>query len=400
MQSQSKRPLVLLAMLLASGCEQSTPLAPPPEVVVDVSRPEEDEVVDYEDFTGRTAAVGSVDIRARVSGYLTKVNFKDGDIVAQEHLLYEIDRRPFEASLDQAKGDVQRLEGEKKLVEVQVDRYRKLAEKGAGSQQDLDQYLGQQAENLGALRAAEAKVALADLNLQFTRIAAPIAGQVSRTVLTPGNLVIADNTLLTTLVSLDPMYAYFSIEEPTLLRVRKLIREGVIRTQEDRKVPVHMGLADDSERKFPLSGTLDFVNNAVDPQTGTILVRGVFANPYELPQRPPVLTPGLFVRVRLAVAPQHKVFLINERAIGTDQGQKYVYVVDAESKVRYRRVKVGLQFRGLQAVEEGLSADDRVVVNGLQRIRPGIEVKTQPVDMTTLAAAAKGPQDTKGRPRE
>ena len=153
-----------------------------------------------------------------MSGYLVKVNFKDGDIVKEDDLLYQIDPRPFQADLDQAKGNVERLEAEKKLLAIQVDRYRKLAEKGAGSQQDLDQYLAQQAENIGALKSAQAQVEQAELNLGFTRIAAPIAGKISRTLLTVGNLVNADSTLLTTLMSIDPMYAYFNVEEPTLLR--------------------------------------------------------------------------------------------------------------------------------------------------------------------------------------
>ena len=147
-----------------------------------------------------------------------------------------------------------------------------------------------------------------------------------------------------------------------------------------------MGLADDVKHAFPLKGTLDFANNTVDPQTGTILVRGTFANPYELPDRPPVLMPGLFVRVRLDMGPPHKTLLVSQRAIGTDQGQKYVYVVDKDNKIAYRRVTLGLVFDGLQAIEEGLKPGDRVVVNGLQRVRPGIEVKPELVDMESTAA--------------
>jgi RND family efflux transporter MFP subunit len=206
----------------------------------------------------------------------------------------------------------------------------------------------------------------------------------SRTLLTVGNLVNADSTLLTTLVSIDPIYAYFNVEEPTLLHILKLRREGVLK-QRLGKLEVHMGLADDVAHKFPLTGVLDFANNTVDPQTGTILVRGTFANPYHLPDKPPALVPGLFVRVRLDMGVPHKALLVTERAIGTDQGQKYVYVLDEHNKVVYRRVKLGLMFDGLQAIEEGLVAKDRVVVNGLQRIRPGMEVKPDQVDMSSQA---------------
>ena len=189
----------------------------------------------YEDFIGRTDAKDKVAIRARVSGYLMKVAFKDGAIVKKDELLYQIDPRPFQATLDEAKGQLERLEAQKKLVDIQVDRYRKLAAKGAGSQQDLDQYLGQQAENIGAIKSAKAAIERATLNLGFTTIRSPIDGKISRTLFTEGNLINADVTELTTIVSIDPMYAYFSVEEPTLLEVRKLMRKGVIKFARDRR---------------------------------------------------------------------------------------------------------------------------------------------------------------------
>jgi RND family efflux transporter MFP subunit len=374
----------MLGMLLL-GCHSAPPPAGPPTPAVTVAIPIEKTVTDHEEFTGRTDAVSHVDIRARVSGYLVKVNFKDGDIVKLNQLLYQIDPRPFQADLDKAQGMLEKLVAEKKLLDIQVDRYRKLAEKGAASQQDVDQYFAQQAENIGAIKAAEAQIVTAKLNLEFTRITAPVAGKISRTQLTEGNLVVTDNTLLTTLVSIDPMYGYFNIEEPALLRILRLKREGVI-TDNVGKVGVQMGLADDVKREFPLQGTLDFVNNTVDPQTGTILVRGTFPNPFKLPGQPPVLMPGMFVRVRLRMGPPHKVLLVSERAIGTDQGQKYVYVVDKNHKVAYRRVTLGSVFDGLQAIEDGLHPGELVVVNGLQRIRPKIEVKTDEVDMASTAA--------------
>jgi RND family efflux transporter MFP subunit len=372
--------LGVLGVLLSVGCGRTPRPATPTVPLVTVALPIEREVVDHEEFTGRTDAVSRVDIRARVSGYLVKVNFKDGDIVKLGELLYEIDPRPFQADLDLAKGALEKLGAQKKLLDIQVERYRKLAEKAAASQQDVDQYMAQQAENIGALKSARAQVERAQLNLDFTRITAPIAGKMSRTLLTVGNLVNADSTLLTTLMSIDPIYAYFNVEEPTLLRVQKMKREGILK-QRFNQVQVQMGLADDVKRAFPLRGTLDFANNTVDPQTGTILVRGTFANPYELPNRPPLLMPGLFVRVRLDMGPPHKTLLVSERGIGTDQGQKFVYVVNKDNKVAYCRVRLGLVFDGLQAIEEGLHSGDRVVVNGLQRVRPGIEVKTEVVDM-------------------
>ena len=389
MHGRSQCLICLFAVTSLVGCGSPPPIVPPPTPQVTVSEPKVREVVDYEDFTGRTDAASSVDIRARVSGYLIKVNFKDGDVVKQGELLYEIDARPFQAALDEAKGQVQYLMAVKKLADIQVKRYTELAKKAAASEQDLDQYLAQQAENLGQLKTAEAKVVNAQLNLDFTRVTAPIAGRVSRTFVTAGNLVNADSTLLTTLRSIDPMYAYFNIEEPTVLRIQKMVRDGIIKMRITRKVHVQMGLADDVERKFPLSGLLDFVNNTIDPQTGTLQVRGTFENAYTPNGPPPVLTPGLFVRVRLHAGMPHQVLLLTERAIGTDQGQKFVYVVDKDNKVVYRPVKLGLMFDGLQAIEEGLKPGDRVVVNGLQRIRPGVQVETDQADMATLASPAQ-----------
>ena len=211
--------------------------------------------------------------------------------------------------------------------------------------------------------------------------------------MTPGNLVGADSTLLTTIRSIDPMYAFFNVEEPTVLRIQKMVRDGLIKTRNNREIRVVMGLADDTARKFPLHGMLDFVNNTVDPQTGTLQVRGTFANPYTFPGPPPVLTPGLFVRVRLSMGPAHRPLLLTEQAIGTDQGQKFVYVIDTENRVGYRRVTLGQTFDGLQAIEDGLEANERVVVNGLQRIRPGLTVEAVQVDMAGLATAAR-PENT------
>ena len=382
-------PLIGLIMVsLVVGCGGPPAVAPPVPPKVTVSVPLVREVTNYEEFTGYTDAASTVDIRARVSGYLVKVNFRDGDVVKQGDLLYQIDPRPFQFALDQAKGQVESLEAKKKLLAIEVDRYSKLLLNAATSQQDVDQYLAQQAENVGDLKAAQAKVESAALNLEFTRVTAPIGGRISRTFVTEGNLVGADNTLLTTIRSIDPMRAFFNVEEPAVLRIQKLIREGVIKTVKNREIQIEMGLADDTARKFPLHGVLDFANNTVDPQTGTLQLRGTFANPYAFPGPPPMLTPGLFVRVRLSMSPPHRALLLTEQAIGTDQGQKFVFVVDRENKVGYRRVTLGQTFDGLQAIEDGLEANERVVVNGLQRIRPDLKVEVTQVEMTALATPA------------
>jgi RND family efflux transporter MFP subunit len=406
-----------LLLLVPAGCGHRPSLPKPPAVQeVTVAVPIAKEITNYEDFTGRTDAIYTVEVKARVTGYLVKVYFKDGSMVrGPEPLpasvadavgqaitplgpdllaplpallfgqtpgdpLYEIDPRPYQADLGKAEGQVERLLGQKKLLDTQVDRYTKLVAKGAASQQDLDEYLGKQAENLGALAAARAQVVYAKLYLSFCTIRAPISGQISRTYIQIGNVINADTTLLTTLVSTDPMYAYFSVEEPIYLRIQKLIASGTI--PRPKAVPVRMGLSDDVQRKFPLVGTLDFVNNIIDPLTGTITVRGVFDN-LQL-----ILKPGLFARVRVPLEPRHKGLLVAEQAISTDQGQKFLYVVDMENKVHYRRVRVGQMHDGLRAIEEGLQPGERVVVNGLQRVRPGAEVNPQVVDMASLATGA------------
>ncbi len=390
----------LAGLVGLAGCEPALPTpAPPATPKVSVSRPIAREVPDYAEYTGRTDAVSTVEVRARVTGYLVKVLFKDGDVVKQNDPLYEIDPRPFEDDLARAKGEVERCEARKKLLKIQVERYGGLVAKGVNPQEELDQYLAQQAENIGTLKSSEAQAARAALNLEFTKVTAPTTNtppltpksefRIDRTLVTPGNMVTADTTVLTKLVSIDPMYAYFDIDEPTVLRVQKMIREGVIKSPYgEKKVEVLMGLADDLDRKFPLRGPLDFVSNTVDPQTGTISVRGVFANPYKVPGRPPVLTPGLFVRVRLNLGLPHPALLVTERAIGTDQGQKFVYVVDEGNKIGYRPVRLGQMHDGLLAIEEGLKPGDRVVVIGLQRVRPGIEVQPEQVDMRSLAGSA------------
>lgn len=381
--------LILTALASLLGCERERPRPAPstaPEVSVAV--PIERQVVDYEDFTGRTDAVYTVQIRPRVTGYLTKVAFKEGDIVKVNDLLYIVDPRPYQATYDQALGDLQRLRGQQWLDDAQVARYERLVPKGAASQQELDVQRGNQAENRGSVKAAEAKVVAQKLNLDFCTIQAPITGKISRTFFQIGNLVNADATVLTTLVSIDPMYAYFNVEETALLRVQQRVREGELKHGKLEDIEVRMGLADDTERKYPIRGYVNFLNNVVDALTGTITVRGVFPNADRK------LTPGLFARIRIYIGAPHKALLVNDRAIGTDQGQKYVYVIDSEGKARYRRVSTGQLQDGLRVVDAGLKADEQIVVNGLQRVRPGIVVKAETVDMTNLARPGDAADNT------
>jgi membrane fusion protein, multidrug efflux system len=384
--------ITLIVSLLASagglvGCTRGpAKVAAPEPITIPVSLPVEREVTDYVEFTGRTNAIESVDIRPRVTGYLVKIPFKEGADVKAGDLLFEIDPRPYQALLDQATGLVNLYQAQLKLAKINYNRDRAINERVAGSvsQQQLDQDLASEQEADARVKSYENNRETYQLNLDFTQVKSPIDGHVSRYYLTIGNLVNQDQTVLTTVVSQDPMYAYFDMDEPTLLKVRRSINEGRIKTPQPGQVfPVFMGLQ--GEEGFPHEGTINFLDNQVDPTTGSILVRGVFPNPKpETGVR--LFSPGMFVRIRLPIGSPHKALLVIDRALGSDQGLKYVDVVDEKSEVQYRRVTTGaLQEDGLRVISTGLKRDELVVVGGLQQVRPKMKVQTEKVAMPSLA---------------
>jgi RND family efflux transporter MFP subunit len=365
-----------LACCAFAGCGKSLarsgpPQLPPPEV--DVSLPVTAEVTDYVDFPGRIEAVNSVEIRARVTGYLEAVHFREGSDVNEGVLLFEIDSRSYDAELARAEGSVIQSEGRLTRLNGDYERAQALQAKGAMSKEELARITGDRTEAQGALAVDKAARDLAALNVSFTKVHAPISGRISRRSISPGNLVKADDTSVTSIVSLDPVYAYFDLDERTLLQLKRLIREKKIEWSLDAGLPVLIGLAD--EQGFPREGKINFAENRVDPDTGTWRLRGRFDN------HDNALSPGLFVRVRLPIGLPHQAILITEEALGTDQGQKFIYVVDDAGKAAYRRVKVGRMHDGLRVIVEGLATGEKVVVNGLQRVRPGIEVKAELVPM-------------------
>jgi multidrug efflux system membrane fusion protein len=368
-----------------AGCHgESGQVAAPQPPAVPVSRPVQQEVTDYVDFTGRTDAVQSVNVVARVTGYLVKMPFKEGAEVKKDQLLFEVDPRPYEDQLRLGEAQLGVYQAQDRLADVNFQRAAKLLKQKGVSQQEYDQDKASKEQTAAQVLAAQANIAIYKLNLSFTHVTSPIDGRVSRYYLTLGNLVNQDQTLLTTVVSQDPMYAYFDADEPTLLRARRAVSEGRIKPAADGKNPVLMGLQD--EDGFPHAGTIDFVNNQVNSTTGSITMRGVFPNPM-LPGQVRLLSPGMFVRIRLPMGPRHPALLVIDRAIGSDQGLKYVYVVDAENKVQYRRIKTGpLQDNGLRVIAQGLKPDDRVVIGGIQQVRPRMEVRIDETPMPTLTA--------------
>ena len=377
--------------LTIGACQRNPPPVASHEApAIPVSHPVQRQVTDFVDFTGRTEAVQAVSIRPRVTGYLVKMPFKEGAMVKSGDLLFEIDPRPYQAQLDEAKGQANLYKAQLQLAKTTLGRSLALNSmvSNSVSQQELDQERAAVEEADARVKAYEKNVEVYRLNHEFTQVVSPIDGQVSRYYLTLGNLVNQDQTLLTTVVSVDPMYVYFDVDEPTLLRVRRAINEGrVKRRQQGVDVPVYMGLQ--GEEGYPHEGTIDFSNNQVNPATGSLLIRAVFPNP-EPAGGIRLLSPGMFVRVRLPIGPAHPAVLVIDRAVGSDQGLKYVYVLDSSNKVQYRRVKTrALQEDGLRVIEEGVKPDDRVVVGGLQQVRPQMEIRPEQRTMPTLGQATE-----------
>ncbi|HEY1380498.1 MAG TPA: efflux RND transporter periplasmic adaptor subunit, partial [Gemmataceae bacterium] len=333
----------------AAGCTSAPPAAAPPEPpMVAVATPVTSDVTDYVDYTGRTDAVDSVEVRARVNGYLDQIKFKAGAEVKEGDLLFVIDERPYKAELDRVEGQIKLAEAKHKYAGAEVVRNEPLVKSGATTKSEFDKMVAARDEAAAAIEATKAAAESAKLNLKFCQIHAPIGGRVSRNYITAGNLVTADSTLLTTIVSQDPMFVYFDVDEPTILRVQQLIREGKFPSaRRTSDIPVTVGLANEPGQ-FPHKGTIEFVDNRVDPGTGTLKVRAVLPNP-EQANGDRVFAAGMFVRVRVPLGQPRKQLLVTERALGSDQGQKFLYVVakqDGKDVVEYRPVAVGPPHKG------------------------------------------------------
>ena len=368
---------IALTVALAACTKTSAQQAPPPPPQVTVASVIERDVTDWDEFTGRLQAVDSVDIRPRVSGLVSAVRFSEGAIVRKGDLLFQIDPRPFQAEVDRLQAELDRARATVRRGDSELERAERLRRENAISNEEHDRRAAFAQESAAQVAAVEAALRAAALNLEFTRVTSPINGRVGRAIVTEGNLVSSgppEATLLTTVVSLDPVYAYFDADEQVYLKYTT----GGARNRGSIDRHVQMALA--NEEGYPHDGRLDFLDNQLDSGTGTIRGRAVFHNTEGL------LTPGLFVRLRLTGAGSYHGLLIQDRAVGTDLSKKFVYVVSSENQVEYRPVTLGPIVGGLRVVRSGLKAGEPVVVNGLQRVGPGAPV--EPVYEDAPAAGA------------
>jgi RND family efflux transporter MFP subunit len=366
---------------LTGGCarnvaaESKAPPLPQVTVAPAIAR----QVTEFDELTGRFEAVERVEVRPRVSGYISSVEFTDGTDVKKGEVLFVIDPRPYAAERDKARAQLAQARSQLTLAVTERDRATKLLAQHAISQEEFDTRTAGREQAEANVAAAQAALDAAALNLEFTRVAAPISGRISRALVTSGNFVTSGQTPLTTLVSLDPIYVSFDGDERQYLRYSKLARAAG--KGPAARNPVEVGLAD--ETGFPHQGVMVFVDNALDPATGTIRNRALLDNHERL------FTPGLFARLKLLESRDYSAVLVNDSAIGTDQTVRYVLVVGAANKVEYRPVQLGPIVDGLRVVQSGLAAGETVVVNGLQRVRPGAQVSPQHVAMGAPAGAQR-----------
>ena len=357
-------------LLLMTACPQQQPAAPPPPPPkVTVSQPVSREVVEWEEYTGRLEAVESVEVRARVNGYLQSIHFKNGTTVKQGDLLFVIDPRPYQAELERARAELGLANARLERTGKDVARAQMLVRARAVSEEEVDTRVSEQRQAQESVQAARATVNAAQLNVEFTQVRAPISGRISRNLVSVGNLVnggTTQSTVLTTIVSLDPIYCYFEADERSYLKGMRQVRNGDQTNGRASKQPVYVGLAD--EENFPHQGSIDFVDNRLDQNTGTITARAVLPNPTLF------LVPGLFARLRIPAGSKYKALMVPPEALGSDLSQQFVFVVDAQKLVQYRQVTPGPLIDGWRVIRDGLQPEDWVIVKGVQRARAGAQV--------------------------
>jgi len=372
--------VVVVGLALLAGCGKAgSKPAPPITPTVSVAQPIPRKVNEWDEFTGRLASPETVEARARVSGYIAKIHFKEGSDVKQGDLLVTIDQRPYQAVVDRLKAELGAARARAELARGEARRGEALAATKAISTDTFETRVKTAVQAEEAVHSAESALKLAELDLEFTEVRAPISGRISDARVTAGNLVTggstANTTLLTTIVSLDPLYCHFDADEASALRYRQLHREGKRTSALFTPIPAEMALG--NEMGFPHKGTVDFVDNQLNPATGTIRARAVFTNSDKL------MAPGFFARVRIPGVGEYDAVLIRDSAISSDQGRLFVLTLDDKNKTVYRPIKTGPIVDGLRVVREGLNAGDRVIVSGLMSARPGVPVQPQMVPMST-----------------
>ncbi len=369
--------LLVVTAAVLSACSKGDGQAggAPPAPQVSVAQALSKEINEWDELSGRIEAPEFVELRPRVSGYLTLVNFQPGSLVKKGDTLFVIDPRPYQADSAKADADLKRAETSRELAKSEVARAEKLLGVKAISLQEFDQRVATLREAESQAKSAQAALTTANLNIEYANIRSPISGRVSRNEISVGNLVTAGQTLLTTVASQNPMHVYFEVDEQQYLKYSALARTGERASSRDKRNPINMGLANDDS--FPYTGYVDFVDNRLDPKTGTMRGRAVFDN------KDGRFTPGLFAKLKLIGSGTYKAILINDRAVGTDQSKKFVLVIDKDNKATYRPVRLGPLVDGLRVIKEGLQPGETIVVSGLQRVRPGMVVNPQKVAMLT-----------------
>jgi len=359
------------------GCGQKPAAQAPPPPTVTVAKPVKKEVVEWLYFTAQTQAVDTVTITPRVTGYIDNITFKEGDVVNFGDLLFVIDPRPYQAALDQANGQLEQAQAQQKLNDANLERANDLLTKKVIAKQDYDTTAAQKYVGDAQVVASQAAVESAQLNLDFTQIRSPIHGKIGAQLVNRGNLVQANATQLTTIVSIDPIYAYFYVDERSVLRYQEAVKAGKMPAAKQATLPVWLQL--ENEQGYPHAGVIDFINNSFDPSTGTLQLRGRF------PNLDGYLLPGAFGSVRVAGSPKYEAVLVADRAIGSDQDQKYVVVVQADGLTKYQKVQLGPIVDGLRVIQSGLQGDETVVVEGIGKVRPNSKVSAEQTDMNKFA---------------
>lgn len=363
--------LISLVLLVAACSSQENKYVPPPPPEVNVTRPIQKAVTEYLDLTGNLQAYEKVDLVARVEGFLKSIEFKDGDVVDKGQLLFVIEPQPYEARVQLAQANVEQQKATMDRAQQEYARQLRLIKQNATSQSEVEKWQSESDAAKAALNQAQANLKLAQINLGYTRITAPFKGRIGRRLEDPGNLVGSGSpTKLATLYRLDPIYAYFTLNERDLARLLAQTWQAGEPNRRDKPVPVFLSI--EGEKGYPYEGYIDFASTEVDQTTGTLLLRGVFPNP--VMNNVPALLPGMYAAVRIPVAVDKKALLIPEVALGINQGRHYVLVVNNENVVEQRTVQLGRQVDDLRVIEEGLKKEERVVVYGAQRARPGAKV--------------------------